>query len=321
MIRRFYNFEVRRETKLNLAHGGKIFIAAILALSLLFLGAKPSSLAQAAPANGTINFEMMAIPTERYVCVLKSLTIRVYVTRSIDSGSVGRFDIGRVYGVPIGASVVTPNMGKITPNILLAGFDIYSPAEVEFKYTAGKDPGTVFIKFNGRINSYWVGNGDIEHTNRPVNVDRTVQVEVRNCGYKIALPSSFSGPPGGGNCTGLLSCNSPYGPWDIRCELKSSQGLTYLKEYIPFSENGKTTALREEHFIGEVSGEDLAGLQYNVTITPNSKGYQINFPSSRVYGILWAIDSFGHKFNLYLEKTVEKLVFPIVPAESVECVP
>jgi hypothetical protein len=106
----------------------------------------------------------------------------------------------------------------------------------------------------------------------------------------------------------------------LRCNT-SSLVKTTVKEIIPFSEDGKTTATREEHQLvtDSQSGQDSLGNQENVTITPNSGGYQINFPAIRMVGKLWVIDSLGNMIVNPIDKTEEAFVLPIVPADPSEC--
>ncbi len=159
---------------------------------------------------------------------------------------------------------------------------------------------------------------------------RNIKAFLDRCspGWKIALfPSTFTNPLLGiGKCTGLLSCGSPYGPWDINCEWNSEIDnllvKTTLRRIIPFSEDGKTTATLEEHQLAtdkdSQSGNDRLGTQENVTITPNSEGYQINIPATRMVGKVWAIDSHGY-YEIPIDETQDADVWSIVPADPGEC--
>lgn len=185
MMRRFNLLEYWHETMINLTRV-RLRILAALVLTFLIAGANPSRFAQAAPAGESVEFDMVAVASANYVCVNQSITFRVTVLRSIRN-DVARTTLGRISGVAVDATVADTSIGTITPDRLMIGFDVYDPEVAEFTFTAGKDPGTTTIFFDGLVGSFWEG-ASLELAASPsVNVDESVQVEVRNCSYKIAL--------------------------------------------------------------------------------------------------------------------------------------
>jgi hypothetical protein len=79
----------------------------------------------------------------------------------------------------------------------------------------------------------------------------------------------------GASITSNYSCDSPYGPWEFSVETTTSPTSKSATKIL-FSEDGKSTATVEEHASSELGTVYGIGTG-NVTITPNSGGYQINF--------------------------------------------
>jgi hypothetical protein len=80
---------------------------------------------------------------------------------------------------------------------------------------------------------------------------------------------------------GGISCDSPYGPWDFSVEYISPVQTSLTTTKIPFSADGKAIATVEEHATAGPATSYAIGTG-NVTITPNSGGYQINFEAYNI---------------------------------------
>lgn len=164
----------------------RLRILAALALVLLFAGANPSVMAQAAPASASAQFVMVAMPSADYICVNESMTFSVYVYRVFGSQTDAGFHQERLSGVAVDATVVDKSIGTITPDRQMTGFNNYDAEGAQFTFQAGKKPGTTKIIFEGLINVFWADVLTLEQADQ-IYVDAPVQVEVRKCSYKAEL--------------------------------------------------------------------------------------------------------------------------------------
>lgn len=183
MMRRSCTLASDHMTAPYLMRGGLKILTA-LALAFVLAGASPSSLAQAAPASETINFDFTVIPSAKFVCANDSMTFRVFMVRRITSSNP---DIPprlkKIPGTPIDATVADRSIGTITPDRLETGSGTYEPGVAEFTFTAGENPGQTNIFFEGLVIPGWFG----EKLAKELYINKTVQVEVRKCGYKAEL--------------------------------------------------------------------------------------------------------------------------------------
>jgi hypothetical protein len=116
----------------------------------------------------------------------------------------------------------------------------------------------------------------------------------------------------GATITSNYSCDSPYGPWEFSVETTTSPTSKSATK-IPFSEDGKSTATVEEHAsvdLGTVYGIGTG----NVTITPNSGGYQINFEA---YTITYTTCALSDCMTSRVLK--QGWVLNIIPADPGQC--
>jgi hypothetical protein len=165
------------------------------------------------------------------------------------------------------------------------------------------------VHFQSYFSSYY--NGDGTRVNTGGSAETDTQVEIRDCSYQLeGYPSSMNGVVNSGG----LSCDSPYGPWDFSTNTTASGSTSYVREYIPWSEDGKATAMREEHSNTQnITGLDLYGI-HDITITPNSGGYQIFFPAPHMIGIWWKPDGI-----VPVDQFKGDWVMNIVPADPGDC--
>ena len=89
-----------------------------------------------------------------------------------------------------------------------------------------------------------------------------------------------------GNFKGI-SCNSPYGPWEITYEGPDSMGMNRVGIFhVPLFVDGKATATLEESGSTGYSGYNLTST-VEATIAPNANGYWIDFVSQIMTGSIW----------------------------------
>ncbi len=103
-------------------------------------------------------------------------------------------------------------------------------------------------------------------------------------GWQVETWNDVSLP--GFKLTGGLSCSSPYGPWEFKTEVTTSQGGTTLETFtIPYSVDGNSTATQAEHLTLPIAGMvgDYKG-NPKVTIVQTPGGYRIDFASFRMTG-------------------------------------
>jgi len=315
MLRRLCPLEGWQQTTRNLARGGSRILA-VVALALTLLGASPSSFAQAAPANRSFVFYMVIHPSSIFVCAGQSLTFPVYVVRDITEKNENN-DFGRISGISIASSLLDTSMGQVTPGSGLATFSEqgFEPGEVEFKFTAGNYPGTAYLIFKTTINGFWMGAGRLEHTPRPVVIEESVQVEVRQCGYSI---QGWNGTVPG--LSGGINCDSPFGPWDLQVTPQGGTTVSF-KIYIPFANDLENSSAFIETHNPSVVGFRAFGTS-RVTFTPTEWGYEMKIANSQMVGKTWVKSIplevpwnpvFGRDFG------DDWKIFNIEPAQPGEC--
>jgi hypothetical protein len=127
--------------------------------------------------------------------------------------------------------------------------------------------------------------------------------------YKVDQPV----PGITGNFQGL-SCDSPYGPWEITFAGPDSMGMNRNGIFrIPLFVDGKANATYEDHGIYGDSGYDVVGT-IEATIAPNADGYLIDFKSQTMTGTAWA-----GKVKSTINLTIPGYKISVIPADPGQC--
>jgi hypothetical protein len=188
MIEKFSNFEEWRKAGLHLTRCC-IRVLSILTLTFIAIGANPSSLVQAAHANGYFNFLPVIIPSAAYVCVDQTITLKVQILVQLnnEAGDTGvRF--GEVRGSIVTADILAGG-GSITPaSGRLGDPRDLNPNSATFTFKAGGMPGSTKFLFHSRVSSFYLGNGPLqENANDNRDVVGHAEIDVRRCSYKVNM--------------------------------------------------------------------------------------------------------------------------------------
>jgi hypothetical protein len=187
MMRRLFIFTGSLAVLLNLVCG-RVRMIAVMLLALTLAGASPSWSAQAAPTGLNFMLFLTAVPSATYVCTGQTMTFRVsisvlLVNRPGDTGP--RFD--NIQGSMVESEILYGS-GTITPTESFIGNPTTSdPNSVTFTFTAGDIPERITVGFKADVSTFWRGSGHVIQNDRTVRVSAPINVDVRNCTYKVLM--------------------------------------------------------------------------------------------------------------------------------------
>ena len=189
-------------------HGG----AALLALA----AAAPAATAVAAqgppaPAISRIQFDIYSVTPDPTVCVGATTPIHVAVDRTVYTSQ--QMLATNVTGISIQSAVVNPAIGTISPAQMQTTRAGGNFGGARFSFT-GKKAGTMLVTFTmGPIPPGWVGAAATAIGYSSVTSTQ-VQVEVRNCRFRVAYAGTYRGGP--------LGIVARAGPIDLDIPLSGS---------------------------------------------------------------------------------------------------
>ena len=288
MIGRFCTFENWHTTTQNLTRRG-VRIMATLALTFVMVGANPSSSAQAAPDNdGSFTFIMTAVPSAEYVCIGQTMDINVKISRLLDSqpGDTGP-KFNDIQGVIPNVKPIDPSIGTIKITGKYFNTKNHHVETTIFTFRASNNPGTTTIQFYADIPKYWDGNVLNYAPDFGYKAKRDLQIDVRNCTYKVLLITTAPVPG-----IGLWVAS----PEEIRLQETSSNQFS-----------GTT------HWNLIYNDFNTMGCPITGTSTPNNVEYKVHLNGERLY-LDYTIDEFTATVTAHCDDPEQGNPPPIIHA-------